>query len=211
MRPCWQLFLPSFQCARNLKKEKHDSPPIRRQAEQRWALLGPSPTFPTIAWLQVATSLSTWVGPVIRKGYWGSLGTFRQSSSLHWPVQWITRFQLPIAIDATRICDNAKVAIKLVKTSSDEIPIIRYLSSGPRISDRRNRTVPIVEIIPLPETDLHALIVMPILLGFHLLPFRRVGEFTEALHQYLQVWTVLSAIQTMTLTLFTGPWIHARA
>jgi hypothetical protein len=99
----------------------------------------------------------------------------------------VTQLQLSSIIDATRIYDNYKVAIKVVKTSSDEIPIAQYLLSDPRKSDPRNRTVPIVDIILLPETDLQALIVMPMLLVFYLLPFRRVGEFTEAVYQYLQV------------------------
>jgi hypothetical protein len=102
----------------------------------------------------------------------------------------ITQLQFYSVVDATRIHDNYKVAIKLVKTSSDEIPIAQYLAE-PRLSDPRNRSVPILDIILLPETDLEALIVMPMLIRFHLIPFRRVGEFVEAIHQYLQVWSAL--------------------
>lgn len=87
-------------------------------------------------------------------------------------------------MDALRICDNTRVVFKKVDTASDEIPIAVYLSS---LSDPRNRTVPISDIIILPHDDTLALLVMPMLLQFSALPFLRVGEFAEAVHQFLQV------------------------
>ncbi|RDB27806.1 hypothetical protein Hypma_002176 [Hypsizygus marmoreus] len=54
------------------------------------------------------------------------------------------------------------------------------------MSDPRNRGTPILDDILLPDEDSHPLIVMPLLLNFNRLPFRRVGEFAEAMQQYLQ-------------------------
>lgn len=92
-----------------------------------------------------------------------------------------------VAIDAVRICDNLKVVIKRVETSREELTIALYLSSDVLLSDSKNRTVPIVDVILAPDEDSYAFIVMPMLLRFDLLPFRRFGEFSEALHQFLQV------------------------
>lgn len=55
------------------------------------------------------------------------------------------------------------------------------------ISDPRNRSVALQDVILLPDDDEHVLMVMPMLLRFDILPFRRVGEFAEAIHQFLQV------------------------
>ncbi|RDB27810.1 hypothetical protein Hypma_002172 [Hypsizygus marmoreus] len=108
------------------------------------------------------------------------------------PISHIYTFEdaLPITrgnlLDAVRVRDGAKVVFKCVDTSTEEIPIGRYLSSPSLSSNPRNRSVPILDVIPLPNDDSQALIVMPLLLHFTELPFRRVGEVAEAIGQYLQ-------------------------
>jgi hypothetical protein len=47
--------------------------------------------------------------------------------------------------------------------------------------------VPLLDVIPFPADDDWALLVMPVLLEFQKLPFRRLGEFCEAAFQYIQV------------------------
>ncbi|GLB42440.1 putative expressed protein [Lyophyllum shimeji] len=89
-------------------------------------------------------------------------------------------------LDAVRVSDGRKVILKRVLTSTEEIPIARYLSSEPLSSDPRNNAVPILDTILLPNDDSSALIVMPLLLPLYAIPFRRVGEFAEAVRQYLQ-------------------------
>ncbi|RDB27576.1 hypothetical protein Hypma_003904 [Hypsizygus marmoreus] len=89
-------------------------------------------------------------------------------------------------LDAVRLRDGVKVVLKRVRTSTEEIPIARYFSSPTLSLDPRNKSVPILDIIPLPSDDCHALIVMPLLLPFDSPPFRRVGEFAEAVHQFLE-------------------------
>ncbi|KAF5384137.1 hypothetical protein D9615_003086 [Tricholomella constricta] len=49
-----------------------------------------------------------------------------------------------------------------------------------------NHTVPILDILMLPDDDTHALLIMPQLIGFNQVPFRRLGEVTDALHQYFE-------------------------
>ncbi|KAG6810946.1 hypothetical protein H0H92_009687 [Tricholoma furcatifolium] len=49
-----------------------------------------------------------------------------------------------------------------------------------------NRSVPLLDVIPLPDTQSELLLVMPQLLHFEFLPFRRFGEFVEAVEQFLQ-------------------------
>ncbi|KAF5384307.1 hypothetical protein D9615_003093 [Tricholomella constricta] len=89
-------------------------------------------------------------------------------------------------LDAVRVSDGLKVVFKRVSTRSPEIIIAQYLSSPDLRSDPRNHTVPILDILPLPDDDAHALLVMPQLIGFNQVPFRRLGEMTDALHQYFE-------------------------
>ncbi|KAF5384305.1 hypothetical protein D9615_003091 [Tricholomella constricta] len=89
-------------------------------------------------------------------------------------------------LDAVRVSDGFKVVFKRVSTRSPEFLIARYLSSPKLRSDPRNHTVPILDILMLPDDDAHALLVMPQLIGFNQVPFRRLGEVTDALHQYFE-------------------------
>ncbi|KAG6907364.1 hypothetical protein DXG01_009185 [Tephrocybe rancida] len=89
-------------------------------------------------------------------------------------------------LDAVRLSDNRKVVLKRVETSREELPIGLYLSSESLSHDPRNNAVPILDVMLLPDDDSFALIVMPLLFPFHALPFRRVGEFSNAMKQYTQ-------------------------
>ncbi|KAF5379388.1 hypothetical protein D9615_006642 [Tricholomella constricta] len=118
-------------------------------------------------------------------------------SSLEPAIKNVYDFEdaLPLArsklMDATRQHDGAKVVMKIVDTSAEEIQIIRYLTSPELLRDPRNRTVPLLDVLHLPDNDSQALIVMPQLLQFDRLPFRRVGEIFEAIYQYLQASALL--------------------
>jgi len=90
-------------------------------------------------------------------------------------------------IDARRIEDDVKVTIKRVRTWTEEIPIARYLSSEALLSDPRNRSVPIIDVIPLPGDDEWALLVMPFLRVFYDPPFQLLIECIEFFRQVLQV------------------------
>jgi len=115
-------------------------------------------------------------------------------------------------MDAIRISDGCKVAIKRVPSWSNEITVVEYLRSAPLASDSGNRTVPILEIIPSHE-DPSTLLVMPMLYGaFSELPFRRLGEFAEAMQQFLEVSEILRyrTLWPLKIVMLLGPQIHAR-
>ncbi|KAG6834100.1 hypothetical protein H0H93_011944 [Arthromyces matolae] len=90
-------------------------------------------------------------------------------------------------MDARRVADNLHVILKKVKTSSEELQIAQFLSSPDVSSDPRNHSVPIFEVIHHPEEEDLSFLVMPVLLQIDELPFRRMGEFAEAVRQYLTV------------------------
>ena len=87
--------------------------------------------------------------------------------------------------------------IKRVETWRQEIPIAQYLSSPELVTDPQNRTVPILDIFSVPDDDSKVFVVMPLLLHFNALPFRRVGEFAEVVKQYLEVCTHLPCLYAL--------------
>ena len=89
-------------------------------------------------------------------------------------------------LDATRIKDGVKIILKRVPADGDEVRIALYLSSVEMCSDPRNHTVPILDIITLPDYK-YVLLVMPFLRVFNTPPFHCRGEFVEAIRQFLQV------------------------
>ncbi|KAH9481861.1 hypothetical protein JR316_0006391 [Psilocybe cubensis] len=89
-------------------------------------------------------------------------------------------------IDAIRLENGQKVVLKKVETASQEISFATAFSSKEWKKDPRNCCVPILDVVMIPCDDDHALIVMPQLLAFHLLPFRFLGEFCEFALQVLQ-------------------------
>ncbi|PPQ71746.1 hypothetical protein CVT24_006510 [Panaeolus cyanescens] len=89
--------------------------------------------------------------------------------------------------DGIRIADNSRVMIKLVKTAKTELPIMQYLSTPELRKDPRNHTVPLIDAIPVPADDDTVMLVMPLLLEFDDLPFRRVGEVVECLEQFFEM------------------------
>ncbi|KAG6819244.1 hypothetical protein H0H93_013853 [Arthromyces matolae] len=92
----------------------------------------------------------------------------------------------PDVLDAIRVSDEFKVVMKRVDTQDEEIHALHYLYSPQLACDPRNNTVPLIDVIPLPNNPTKALIVMPQLYPFATLPFRRLGEFLEAADQFLE-------------------------
>lgn len=90
-------------------------------------------------------------------------------------------------IDATRTNDGVKVVLKRIPAFGHEIGIVQHLSSAEMLSDSRNRTVPIIDVISLPDNPDMVLLIMPYLRVFNTPPFHCRGEFVECLRQFLQV------------------------
>ena len=66
--------------------------------------------------------------------------------------------------------------------------------------DQRNRVVPILDIILLPDDDEEALLVMPLLRLFYDPPFFRVSEAIDAVRQFMQVCRAPPSICLVLLT-----------
>ena len=90
-------------------------------------------------------------------------------------------------LDAIQIKDGVKVVLKRVPSAGNEVEIALYLSSPEMCFDPRNRTVPILDVITLPD-DKYVLLVMPYLRVFNTPPFHCRMEVVEAIRQFLQVY-----------------------
>ncbi|KZT41057.1 hypothetical protein SISSUDRAFT_1059798 [Sistotremastrum suecicum HHB10207 ss-3] len=60
---------------------------------------------------------------------------------------------LALVLDAKRDSDNLSVALKLLPTHTQELPIWQYLTSVDMLNDPRNHCVPLLAVHPLPDTD----------------------------------------------------------
>jgi hypothetical protein len=90
-------------------------------------------------------------------------------------------------LDAIRVKDGARVVLKRVPVPGRELNIALSLSSTEMRSDPRNHTVPIFDVVTLPDNKDNVLLVMPHLRIFNTPPFHCRGEVVEALRQFLQV------------------------
>ncbi|KAF7290549.1 Protein kinase domain-containing protein [Mycena indigotica] len=88
-------------------------------------------------------------------------------------------------LDATRIRDKKKVVLKRVETGDEELVLHSYLDSPALRSDPRNRTIPILEVFRLPETQ-WSILVTPYCREFDYPPFHCRQEFIDAMSQYLE-------------------------
>ncbi|KAF8206232.1 kinase-like domain-containing protein [Mycena galopus ATCC 62051] len=72
--------------------------------------------------------------------------------------------------------------LKWMATTSEELQCIKYISN---ISDPRNRIIPILQILPLPD-GIHVLVVMPYGRQFNHPAFHCRLEFVEVMRQFLE-------------------------
>ncbi|KAJ7726279.1 kinase-like domain-containing protein [Mycena maculata] len=86
-------------------------------------------------------------------------------------------------LDATRVDNGKKVILKRVPTDGHEVAITKYLASSSMRSDPRNRTIPILDIIPLPDSS-WSFLVMPYCRRFNYPPFHCRNEFVDAMTQF---------------------------
>ena len=92
-------------------------------------------------------------------------------------------------LDATRIADGQFVYLKCVSKSVHpyEADIGLFFSSDEMISDPRNHSVPLYDILQVPDDEDKIILVMPFLRTFYDPPFDTVGEAVEFLQQVLEV------------------------
>ena len=92
-------------------------------------------------------------------------------------------------MDATRIADGAFVSLKLVEKSDHpyEAEIATYLSSEPLRSEPGNHSVPIYEVLCIPDDENTEILVMPFLRSYGSPRFDTFGECMEFLRQIFEV------------------------
>ena len=78
-----------------------------------------------------------------------------------------------------------------------------YISSPEALADARNRCVRLVDAIPLPACETHALVVTPLLYEHSTLPFRHIGELVEISIQLIEVFLSVCAF-TQSLILLSA-------
>lgn len=90
-------------------------------------------------------------------------------------------------LDAVRLRDGKKVVIKIVRTEKLELRLLLLLN-GPNLRlHPDNKTVDVLDVLLRPDTDETALVVMPKLINFAMIPFQFVEEVTDAFSQLLAV------------------------
>ncbi|KAJ7186572.1 kinase-like domain-containing protein [Mycena filopes] len=92
---------------------------------------------------------------------------------------------LACVLDATRIEDGKKVILKYVPTDGPECEIIKHLSSPVLRADPRNRTIPLLGVLPMPDSP-WTFLVMPYCRRFNYPPFHCRNEFVEAMTQFME-------------------------
>ncbi|KAI0358582.1 hypothetical protein OH77DRAFT_1502437 [Trametes cingulata] len=91
-------------------------------------------------------------------------------------------------LDAVRVSDNTLVVLKQVKKSwnPDEVKLHQYLCSEPLLSDVRNHTVPLLEVIQVPDDDDVTILVLPLLRACNSPPWLSIGEVVSFLTQIFE-------------------------
>ncbi|TBU31671.1 kinase-like domain-containing protein [Dichomitus squalens] len=102
-----------------------------------------------------------------------------------WDYEDGHRFPRGDILDATRISDGNMVGLKRIHQTAHpyEVEIANFLSSEPLLSDQRNHSVHIYEVLDVPDDDDMKILVMPMLRAFYDPRFLTVGEAVELFRQ----------------------------
>ncbi|KAK0204307.1 hypothetical protein DFS33DRAFT_1384575 [Desarmillaria ectypa] len=82
--------------------------------------------------------------------------------------------------------NGSKVALRITRADTNELYGQIYLCAAERINDTRNHTVPILDIIPIPDEENSVFMVMPLLLDFEHPEFHCRSEFIDAFRSLLE-------------------------
>ncbi|KAL5513661.1 hypothetical protein ACEPAH_4060 [Sanghuangporus vaninii] len=97
------------------------------------------------------------------------------------------RFHLTEGVmDATRLSDGRKVALKAVRRYDNEVRIAMLLSSPEALNDPMNHCVPILDFFSDSSTRGPDFIVMPLLRAFNLPEFCMISEVLDFIRQTLE-------------------------
>lgn len=92
-------------------------------------------------------------------------------------------------MDARRTSDSQVVALKRIKSSSDEARISKMFSSQKHAENPANHCIPLLDVLQVPESD-EVVLVMPWMCPVNDPPFRTIGGVSQFFQEILQV-TVL--------------------
>ncbi len=92
-------------------------------------------------------------------------------------------------MDAKDTSTGQIVAVKIIMQENDpnELEIAAFLTSEEKSSDRRNHCFPILRILPVPNEEGHAIIVMPYLRPWYDPKFKTIGEGVQFFREMLEV------------------------
>lgn len=92
-------------------------------------------------------------------------------------------------MDAKDTSTGQVVAMKRIKQENfpNGLAIVTFLTSEEKSSDRRNHCVPILRILPVPNEEGHAIIVMPYLRPWYDPKFKTIGEGVQFFREMLEV------------------------
>jgi len=89
-------------------------------------------------------------------------------------------------VDATRMQTGERVAIKKIKKTSNEVQVLRFLTSAQKLEDRNNHCVPLYDYFFDNDEPDFDFIVMPLLVPFDNPPFYSVEEVMDFVSQTLE-------------------------
>lgn len=100
-------------------------------------------------------------------------------------------------IDATRISDGKLVYIKQIKSDSEELKLLQYLTSPEMLEDPHNHCVPLLDVIHDPSDPQTCFVVMPFLRYIDHPAFELVEDMLECGQQILEVGVTTSVMESV--------------
>ncbi|KAK0202030.1 kinase-like domain-containing protein [Desarmillaria ectypa] len=127
-------------------------------------------------------------GYQLRRRYrpgWVPAWKLRKTSLFWWEFEDSIKAHHPSVMDAKRISDEKPVMLKriLVSQHPHEVEVAKYLSS---ISDAKNHSNTLLDVLTLPGDEDVKIFVMPLLRRFDDPPFDTIGEVVEFLRQIFE-------------------------
>jgi hypothetical protein len=110
-------------------------------------------------------------------------------------------------MDATRVSDGSFVMLKQIAKAYHpyEVEIAQHVSTGSLRADPRNHSVPILDVLEVPDDDSVVILVMPLLRKFDDPPFRTLGEVITCVTQMFEVRLVVTGSKVaLRLVCFIG-------
>lgn len=89
---------------------------------------------------------------------------------------------------ATRLSDGEYVTLKIVKAAAEELPLMTRLNLPEERAKRANHSVPLLDVLTMPEDDTVVIIVIPLLYEmWSYPPWETRGEVLAAIQSILEV------------------------